>query len=361
MTEQNASPLSATQWRFLAAHRVARLASVGHDGRPHLVPICFATDGLAIYSSLDEKPKRVAAMQLRRVRNLLRNPEVTLLVDDYAEDWTRLAYLMVRGTADLVEPGVDDHRRAAGLLRTKYSQYERMTIEKEPVIRVIPASARQWSWGEDAFGDAEAPPARNLDFDAVVRGRRSVRSYRPEPVPRALVERVLEAARWAPSPHGRTPWRFVVVTRRSVKERLVVAMGEEWERHLAMDGESTDVIARRKLRSQQRILEAPVCVILCLYTVDPDRYPDAGRQAAEATMAVQSLGAAAQNVLLTAYQSGLDGGWICAPLFCPAAVRAALDLGPDLEPQALLTLGYAARDPVRRERLSLEELIVWYE
>jgi F420 biosynthesis protein FbiB-like protein len=202
---------------------------------------------------------------------------------------------------------------------------------------------------------------RDLPFSELVRGRRSVRSYRPDPVPRELVERVLEAARWAPSPHGRMPWRFVVLTRSEAKGRLADAMGEEWVRQLALDGDPPDVVARRLTRSHERVRTTPVCVIPCLYLEDLDLYPDPARQEAERTMAVQSLGAAAQNLLLAAYDVGLDAGWLCAPLFCPDTVRTALDLPPTLHPQAILTLGYAAQEPRRRERLPLEALVVRYD
>ncbi|HLH73265.1 MAG TPA: pyridoxamine 5'-phosphate oxidase family protein, partial [Chloroflexota bacterium] len=79
--------LSDEQWRKLASYRVARLATVNPRGRPQIVPICFAVDGVAIYSALDEKPKRVRPGELSRVRNLLSHPDVALLVDDYSEDW----------------------------------------------------------------------------------------------------------------------------------------------------------------------------------------------------------------------------------------------------------------------------------
>ena len=93
---------------------------------------------------------------------------------------------------------------------------------------------------------------------------------------------------------------------------------------------------------------------------DLDAYPDAGRQQSETTMAVQSLGAAAQNMLLAAYDRGLDAGWMCAPLFCPEEVVKALSLDPKLVPHALLTLGYADGDPPRRRgRRPLEDLLVW--
>ncbi|MGH2459875.1 MAG: TIGR03668 family PPOX class F420-dependent oxidoreductase [Chloroflexota bacterium] len=361
MTEGGASPLDPGTWRFLSAHRVARLATVDDRGRPHLVPVCFGVADDTIYLPLDEKPKRVPLTRLRRVRNLVARPDVTLLVDDYREEWTELKWLMVRGRASLIEPGSNEHARAVACLREKYPRYRDMAIDVQPVVRVVPTGERHWSWSGDGLADWPGRPPRNLDFDAIIRGRRSVRAFADKPVPRTLVERVLEAARWAPSPHGRLPWRFAVVTTPWLKARLADAMGEEWERQLAMDGQSAEIIAKRKRRSEDRIREAPVCVVVSLYLEDLDRYPDPARQAAEETMAIQSLGAAAQNLLLAAYQNGLDGGWMCAPLFCPDTVRAALDLEPSLTPHALLTLGYAAKDPIRRERLPLETLIVRYD
>jgi PPOX class probable F420-dependent enzyme len=139
------SPLDAQAWRYLAAHRVARLATVDAAGLPSVVPICYAGDGAAIYSALDEKPKQVAPAALKRVRNLLARPDVALVVDDYAEDWSRLAYLLVRGRAELLEPGTANHTAAIDLLRARYPQYHRMAIEARPVIRVRPTAARFWS------------------------------------------------------------------------------------------------------------------------------------------------------------------------------------------------------------------------
>lgn len=353
-------PLDERAWRYLAAHRVAHLTTVDPSGTPTVVPVCFATDGATIYSALDAKPKRVPPTALRRVRNLLAQPAVALLVDDYAEDWRHLSYLLVHGTAILVMPGLPEHRRAVALLREKYVQYAAMPIEEAPVIAIRPDAARFWAPSPETV-DPGADPSRRLDLDALMRGRRSVRAFRPDPVPRALIERVLDAARWAPSPHGRMPWRFAVITRPDAKARLADAMGDTWRETLAMDNEPPEIVARRLALSHARVRGAPVLVLICLYTEDLDRYPDAGRQAAETTMAIQSLGAAAENLLLAAYRLGLDGGWMCAPLFCPDTVRAALDLPPALIPHALLPLGYAAREPKRRTRMPLDELIVRWE
>lgn len=225
--------------------------------------------------------------------------------------------------------------------------------------------------GEQQIPDNEASADRresflahhlwSESFDAIIRGRRSVRQYESRAVPRDLVLRVLESARWAPSPHGRMPWRFAVLTQPDIKTRLADAMAVEWQRNLEMDSQPPEIVAIRLAKSRARIENAPVLVVPCLYLDDLDRYPDSQRQQAETTMAVQSIGAAVQNMLLTAYALGLDGGWMCAPLFCPDVVVQALDLNPALIPQALITLGYAAADPKRRERLPLDTIIARWD
>ncbi len=201
----------------------------------------------------------------------------------------------------------------------------------------------------------------SLSLADIIRGRRSVRRLSSRPVAREHIMAMIEAVRWAPSPHGRQPWRFVVLTRAEVKHALAEAMGDEWRRQLALDGQDVATIDIRARKSYERITGAPVVILPCLYTVDLDVYPDAARNAAEITMAVQSLGCAIQNMLLTAYALGLDCGWMCAPLFCPDVVTDALDLDPALTPHALITVGYAASEPVRRERLPLETLIVRFD
>ena len=204
-------------------------------------------------------------------------------------------------------------------------------------------------------------PKRSTDLATLLRNRRSVRIYQDRPVKRALLEQMLEAARWAPSPHGRQPWRFAVLTQQEPKQRLAEQLGETWRANLQMDGQSEKTVNIRLEKSHRRILRAPAIIIACLYLEDLDHYPDQKRQANEVTMAIQSLGAAVQNMLLMAYDLGLDTGWMCAPLFCPEIACAALDLDKRLIPHALITVGYAAADPVRRPRLPLDRLIVRFD
>ncbi len=340
---------------FLTRRRVARLATAVSSGAPHAIPVCFAAPpGVeALYIPLDEKPKSGDVRRLKRVRNILENPRAALIADRYAEDWSFLAFVLLRGNAELIEPGGEEHAAAIRLLRGKYAQYENMRIEENPVIAVRPERAASWGalpeidGGEDTLLQA-------------LHGRRSVRRYLDKPVPEADIERVLEAGRWAPSPHGRQPWRFAVITSDETKTRLADEMGRSWYENLRMDGQPEEVVQQRLEGSRRRLFEAPALVVLCLHTADLDGYPDSDRQSHETQMAVQSLGAAAQSMMLAAYSSGLDTGWMCAPLFAPAEIRRALGLGESLSPQALITLGYADGDPPRRRpRLPLEDLVVY--
>lgn len=191
-----------------------------------------------------------------------------------------------------------------------------------------------------------------------IKQRRSVRSYRPDPVPRELLEQVLTAAVWAPSAHNRQPWRFVVARTPAVREALARAMGARLRRDLTSDGVPANAAENDVRRSYARLLAAPVLVVVCLTLADMDVYPDARRRSAERTMAVQSVAMAGQNLLLAASAVGLGACWMCAPLFCPDVVQSALALPADWEPQGIITLGYPAGQR-SKERYPLEKSVMW--
>jgi coenzyme F420-0:L-glutamate ligase / coenzyme F420-1:gamma-L-glutamate ligase len=346
--------------RFVRDRRVGRLATADARGTPSVVPVVYAIFALnaepAIAIAIDDKPKG-DPRALRRVRNILERPEVALVVDEYREDWEELAWVLVRGAARLIEPGDAGHAEALVALRQKYPQYAGMHLEAQPAIIIRDLSTR--SWRGAGLDDEQLPPRPGREeLAALVRGRRSVRAFETRPVPRAIVEEAIAAAGWAPSPHGRQPWRFVVVESQERRDALADAMAETWRTQLRLDGQDESIVEARLQKSRDRLQRAPVLIIPCLYLEGLDTYPDAERQHAEETMAVQSLGAAVQNLLLSLYAAGVDGGWMCAPLFCPDVVQAALGLDATLDPHALIAVGYAASDPVRRPRLPLDELIV---
>jgi PPOX class probable F420-dependent enzyme len=146
--------LTRAEHAFLAAARRATLATTAPDGRARLVPICFvlaeARDdqpGPALYTPLDEKPKRMRdPHRLGRVRDIERNATVSVLVDRWDEDWSRLGWLRCEGLAGLLEPGEEPAERESAIaaLRAKYPQYAGHALEERPLIRVVIGRAVGW-------------------------------------------------------------------------------------------------------------------------------------------------------------------------------------------------------------------------
>lgn len=127
--------------RRIASASVARLATVGPDGRPHVVPICFALEDQTLYFAIDSKPKQTT--NLKRLRNIAANPAVSILIDHYEDDWDRLWWVRLDGDARVVADEAEV-QRALRLLAARYSQY-RDTTPAGPVVAVAVAGMSGWS------------------------------------------------------------------------------------------------------------------------------------------------------------------------------------------------------------------------
>ena len=191
--------------------------------------------------------------------------------------------------------------------------------------------------------------------------RRSIRRYTTQPISPELIDQLLDAAIRAPSAHNRQPWRFAVVTTPEIKTQLADAMGNRLRADRLRDGDPVEEVDRDVARSHDRIVAAPVVIVACLAMTDMDHYPDDRRTSFERTMAIQSVATSTENMLLTATALGLGTCWMCAPLFCPDVVRAALDLPDDWEAQALLTIGYpkGADEGKPKDRIDFRQRTIW--
>lgn len=136
--------LSSDERQFLSAQRVGRLATADGQAIPHVVPICFVVSGSTLYSSIDDKPKSEPRRPLKRLRNIQSNPNVSVVVDRYDEDWALLGWVLLAGRAEILTAG-SEHDHAQELLRTRYPQYRAMQISGYPVIAV--RIERTASWG----------------------------------------------------------------------------------------------------------------------------------------------------------------------------------------------------------------------
>jgi F420 biosynthesis protein FbiB-like protein len=187
----------------------------------------------------------------------------------------------------------------------------------------------------------------------LVAARRSIRAFTDEPVPRELLDTLVESACLAPAPHHSRPWRFVVVDTPVAKQALADGMGDRWRADLEGDGVAPATIDDLVARSHAKLTTAPALVLGCLTDDGLDRYPDESRQRAEWGMALLSLGAAVENLMLAATDAGLASCWVAAPIFCPEAARDALTLDTPWLPQALVLLGSPSPSYTPRERPSV--------
>jgi PPOX class probable F420-dependent enzyme len=142
-----AAPLPGPVASFITSARVGRLATADAGGQPTVVPICYAFDGTALYSAVDAKPKRARPEGLKRIRNLRENPRVSIVIDEYEEDWTKLRYVIIQGRADLLTDG-PQFSHGVDLLVAKYDQYRALGLGRDRglMIRVTPSRVSSWQY-----------------------------------------------------------------------------------------------------------------------------------------------------------------------------------------------------------------------
>jgi F420 biosynthesis protein FbiB-like protein len=196
---------------------------------------------------------------------------------------------------------------------------------------------------------------------AFVAARRSIRAFTDDPVPAPVLRTLIEAACLAPAPHHSRPWRWVPITGDAGKFALADGMGAAWRRDLEGDGVDGARVAELVDASHRKITGAPAVLLGCLTWHGLDRYPDERRQRAEHGMALLSLGAAVENLMLTATELGFASCWVAAPIFCPEAARDALALDGEWLPHAMVLVGRPAPSytPPTRPPVPLDDLTAW--
>ena len=175
---------------------------------------------------------------------------------------------------------------------------------------------------------------------AFLEARRSIRAFTDAPVATEALDAIVTAACTAPAPHHSRPWRFVTIATDAGKQALAAGMGTRWRTDLAGDGVAAARIDELVDASHAKLTGAPAVVLGCLTWDGLDRYPDDARRRAEWGMALLSLGAAVENLMLAAADAGLASCWVAAPIFCPDAARDALDLPEEWLPHACVLVGH---------------------
>ncbi len=194
------------------------------------------------------------------------------------------------------------------------------------------------------------------DWHAFLRSRRSVRSFKTDPVPAEMIQRILETAICAPSAHNLQPWRFVVLMDAKTKPLLAEALAAKFRQDMIADGVPEPEIQVRVRQTIRRASQAPIIIVLCRDRMSVKPQSDVVREQAEALMGAQSVALAGLQLLLAAHAEGLGGSWICWPLFAPDETSRTLGLPHNWEPQGMFFLGYPAESPEIPARKSVQEV-----
>lgn len=194
-------------------------------------------------------------------------------------------------------------------------------------------------------------PSMN-EYHQFLRTRRSIRRFTPEPVPAAVMDRILSTATFAPSAHNLQPWRFVRVQSTDARTKLGVALTEKMKTDMQAENADPAEIQKRSEISLRRIAEAPEIILLCRdETVIRKEEPE------EHHMGIQSTALIGLQLMLAAHAEGLGANWICWTLYAQGEVKQALALPKNWLPEALFFLGFAAEAGKEKERKSVRELI----
>ncbi|MFX1327713.1 MAG: nitroreductase family protein [Promethearchaeota archaeon] len=192
----------------------------------------------------------------------------------------------------------------------------------------------------------------------ILKNRRSYKSpFAPKSVKNKIIEECIELARWAPSSHNGQFWRYIILERNTLRERLIDKMNEKLRLDLKKDGKSEEFIKSKVEKTRDNFLKAPILILLCLDTSDFEKYSDIERAQKEFLMGVQSISNSATYLLLCFEIKKLAACWYCAPLFAENIIKDFLNLPKSYIPMAFFTVGYPLENIKTPNRKKLKEVI----
>jgi coenzyme F420-0:L-glutamate ligase/coenzyme F420-1:gamma-L-glutamate ligase len=196
-------------------------------------------------------------------------------------------------------------------------------------------------------------------FIKTLKDRRSYKlTFSQQEVERDTIKRCIRLARWAPSAHNSQPWRYIILEKGTLREKLINRMNEKLKSDLKEDGKGESYIKKKINKTRGQFLESPLLLLLCLEKEDLEIYPDEKRNQNEFILGVQSISTSATYLLLALENEGLAACWYCAPLFAKGIVKEVLQLPPTLVPMAFFTVGYPKESKIKPPyRKELEDII----
>jgi coenzyme F420-0:L-glutamate ligase/coenzyme F420-1:gamma-L-glutamate ligase len=198
----------------------------------------------------------------------------------------------------------------------------------------------------------------NEKIISFLKSRRSYKlPFENKKVDRKIIEDCIEIARWAPSAHNGQYWRYIVIEKLEMRERLINNMNQKLRDDLKNDGKSDDFIENKINKSKNNFINAPILILLCLDNTELEKYPDNERVENEFILGVQSISSSATYLLLAFEIKNLAACWYCAPLFAKDIIKSTLNLPKPYVPMAFFTVGYPQKKIQAPPRKELQEII----
>ncbi|MFX1525469.1 MAG: coenzyme F420-0:L-glutamate ligase [Promethearchaeota archaeon] len=205
----------------------------------------------------------------------------------------------------------------------------------------------------DLFRESETTQLTNL-----LKNRRSYKlAFDNKKVDRKIVEECIEIARWAPSAHNGQFWRYIIMEKQELRQKLINKMNEKLRNDLQNDGKNEEFISRKISKTRLNFNNAPILILLCLDTLELDSYSDDERQRNEIILGIQSISSSATYLLLALELKKLASCWYCAPLFAKEIIKDNLNLPESYIPMAFFTVGYPLKSVPVPSRKDLQEVI----
>ncbi|MFX1345158.1 MAG: coenzyme F420-0:L-glutamate ligase [Promethearchaeota archaeon] len=191
-----------------------------------------------------------------------------------------------------------------------------------------------------------------------MKSRRSYKfPFKDKKVDKNIIKECIEIARWAPSAHNGQYWRYILIEKLELREKLINLMTQKLRNDLTNDGKSEDFIENKLNKTRINFLDAPILVLLCLDIMELEKYPDKERLENEFILGVQSISSSATYLLLAFEIKKLAACWYCAPLFAKNIIKKTLNLPESYVPMAFFTVGYPLKSVRAPPRKKLQEII----
>lgn len=334
------------------------------------------TDGEGIVTLLPENPD-IEAEEIRNILKAKTNKDIAVIISDSFGRAFRVGavgtaigvsginpILDLRGEKDLY--GYELQTTVMGQVDSLTAAAQLIMGESDKGLPIVLIKGYRFEFNEKTtiksiLRKKEIDLFRESEEKRTIKILKNRRSYKlpfaPKSIDKKIIKDCIDLARWAPSAHNGQFWRYIIIEKGKQREELIEKMNEKLRFDLQRDGKAEEFIKLKVERTRNNFLRAPILILLCLDTVDLEKYPDTERTQNELFLGIQSISSSATYLLLAFEMKKLAACWYCAPLFAKRILKESLKLPESYVPMAFFTVGYPLKTLKAPNRKELKDII----